>query len=80
MAAGISCREIVETITAYLEDGLAAPQHAQFERHLAKCDGCRAYLQQMRTTIATAGQLREDALDEGARDHLLALFREWKAG
>jgi anti-sigma factor RsiW len=71
----MTCTELVEHVSDYLEDALAADEQASFERHLAACDGCAAYLAQMRTTIAVTGQLREDDLDPAVRDRLLAALR-----
>ena len=71
----LTCSELVELVSDYLEDALAADERASFERHLAACHGCAAYLAQMRTTIAVAGRLREDDLDPAVRDRLLAAFR-----
>lgn len=48
----IRCRELVELVTAYLDDALRPEQRASVEAHLAKCDGCRGYLEQFRATIA----------------------------
>ena len=71
-----TCSELVELVSDYLEDALDAEERARFERHLAACDGCAAYLEQMRMTIAVAGRLREDDLDPAVRDRLLAAFRD----
>jgi anti-sigma factor RsiW len=75
----ITCRELVELVTDYLEDALPAPERARFEDHIADCEHCTAYLEQMRETIRLTGRLREDSLDPRARDELLAAFRDWKA-
>ncbi|HEU0193532.1 MAG TPA: zf-HC2 domain-containing protein [Gaiellales bacterium] len=71
----MTCRELVELCSDYLEGALDARQRAAFERHLAVCDSCAAYLEQMRMTIMLAGRLREDDLDPPVRDRLLAAFR-----
>ena len=52
------CREMVELVTAYLEDALSDRQRRRFEAHLAGCPHCTEYLRQMRTTIAITGRLR----------------------
>ena len=52
---GIRCKELVEPITEYLEDTLPSEDKARFEQHLAFCDWCRTYLDQMRLTIRTLG-------------------------
>ncbi|HEX2036305.1 MAG TPA: zf-HC2 domain-containing protein [Chloroflexota bacterium] len=76
----LTCRELVELVTEYLEGVLPAGERTRFEAHLADCPGCRNYLQQMRRTIDTLGRLSEDSLPEEAKQKLLAAFRSWKAG
>ena len=71
----VTCRELVELVSDYLEGALDAGDRAAFERHLGACDGCDAYLEQMRTTIALTGRLREDDLDPAVRDRLLTALR-----
>jgi hypothetical protein len=74
----ITCREVVELVTDYLEGALASEEVELFEQHLNFCDGCDAYVDQMRTTVAAAGQIREQDLPADIRDRLLAAFRDWK--
>ena len=74
----LTCRELVEIITNYLEGALSAAQRARFEEHLTKCTGCRNYLAQMRETIRLAGKLSEESIAPQARDDLLGVFRNWK--
>ena len=74
----LTCRELVELVTDYLEGALSREDRFRFDRHLAGCEGCTAYLEQMRAAIAAAGTLREDELDPGVRNALLAAFRGWK--
>jgi anti-sigma factor RsiW len=74
----LTCQELVELVTAYLEGGLAAPDHARFEEHIAVCEGCTAYLEQMRTTIRVTGMLTPESLSEEASTELLAAFRSWR--
>jgi anti-sigma factor RsiW len=78
--APLSCRELVELVTEYLEGALAPAEMARFERHLARCDGCRAYLEQMRATVAALGHLPPESLSPQAEEELLAAFRGWRAG
>lgn len=76
----LTCRELVELVTEYLEDRLAPAERARFEGHLAICAGCQAYVDQMRDTLRALGRLPEERLSAGARETLLAAFREWHAG
>ena len=53
--ADLSCRELVELVTEYLEGALPEGERARFEAHLANCAGCETYLEQVRATIALVG-------------------------
>jgi len=77
-STGMSCRELVEDITAYLEGTMPDPERRHFEEHLDLCRGCRVYIDQMRTTIRAVGSLREEALAPDTRESLLAAFRGWR--
>jgi anti-sigma factor RsiW len=76
--APLTCQELVELVTAYLEGSLPARERDRFDQHIAGCDGCTHYLQQMRLTIAALGHLPATAMAPPARDGLLAAFRTWK--
>ncbi|MGH2557447.1 MAG: anti-sigma factor family protein [Thermomicrobiales bacterium] len=78
VADEMTCQELVELITDYLEHALPAAERARFEAHLASCPGCRTYLDQMRRTLAVVGRLREDDVSPAAREKLLAHFRAWR--
>lgn len=71
----MKCKELVELVTEYLEGTLAAAERQAMDRHLAGCGGCRAYLEQMRKTIATMGRVSERELSERQRQDLLRLFQ-----
>ncbi len=78
MQHGLTCKELVEIVTDYLEDALPASERMRFEAHLAECDGCETYFEQMRETIRLTGVLREEQIEPEARDVLLEVFREWR--
>ena len=75
----LTCEELVELVTEYLEGKLAPHEGRRLEEHLGDCPGCRTYLDQMRQTIRTLGRLAEETIDPKARQELLQLFRQWKA-
>jgi hypothetical protein len=75
--AHMSCRELVELVTAYLENALSLENRMRFELHIANCDGCTTYLDQMRRTIELTGTLRVDDVSPGAEAALLRAFRDW---
>jgi len=76
----LTCQELVELVTDYLEDALSPAERARFEEHLSMCSGCRAYVEQLRDTIRLAGTLSEDDLSPRMRDDLLGAFRAWRRG
>jgi len=79
----ITCREVVELVTDYLEGTMPAEDRARFEEHLTQCDGCERYVDQMRTTIRAAQATAEDDLSEvppEQLDQLVDAFRDWKRG
>ena len=73
----LSCSELVELVTDYLEGALDDEASTQFEEHLVWCPPCVTYLDQMRETIAAAGRLTEDDLSPAARAELMHAFRDW---
>jgi anti-sigma factor RsiW len=74
----MACQELVEVITDYLEGTLPAHDRRRFEAHLALCDPCVVYLDQMRATIALAGRVAPAALSAPAREGLIEAFRGWR--
>jgi anti-sigma factor RsiW len=72
----ISCRELVELVTDYIEGRLATRDRRRVDRHLAGCDGCTRYLDQVRTTIRLTGELRDEDLAPELRRRLLAALRD----
>jgi anti-sigma factor RsiW len=74
----VPCWEIVDRITAYLDDALPDDMRVDVDEHLEVCEGCRNVLAQWRTVIALAGRLTEadvENTDELTRDRLLSAFR-----
>jgi anti-sigma factor RsiW len=76
----LTCEELVELVTDYVEDRLSPEDRARFDAHLADCPHCRDYLEQMRQTIRSLGDLPEESLSPAVRDALLTAFRGWSGG
>jgi len=74
---GLTCHEVVELVTDYLEDALPAEDRRRVEEHLARCEGCTRYLEQMRETIRLTGMLTEAQVPEEQKGALLDAFRTW---
>jgi predicted anti-sigma-YlaC factor YlaD len=75
---GLTCRELVELVTDYLEGAMDPVERARFEQHLSGCDGCTNFLRQMRMTVELTGRLTEEQIPEPQRSSLLLAFRTWK--
>jgi anti-sigma factor RsiW len=76
----LSCRELIELVTDYLEGALPPVDVARFERHIAGCDGCTTYLAQFRQVIRVTGTLTLDHVSADAEAELLQAFRGWRGG
>ena len=81
MSEELTCAEVVELLSDYLEGALdPAATLAHVEAHVADCDGCTMVLDQLRETIRLSGEVRESALSRDQRDTLLTAFRRHHAG
>jgi anti-sigma factor RsiW len=78
--ATMNCHTLVELVTDYLEGALPEDERARLEAHLAQCDGCTRYLEQIRTTMRLTGMLTEDQIEPEARSALRDVYRAWRAG
>jgi predicted anti-sigma-YlaC factor YlaD len=74
----LTCRELTELVTEYLEGKLSIGQRLRFEMHIGLCSHCRAYLRQMKQTVQTLGKLPEESVPPEALNQLLQRFRDWK--
>ena len=72
----LACREFVELVTDYLEGVLPEDERARMDAHLAECDGCAGYLEDMRRLVGTLHASRDPAPDPKTREALLRAFRD----
>ncbi len=70
------CREFVELVTDYLEGRLGDGDRVRFEAHLAECDGCDGYLEDMRRMVNSLQSFPPPPADPATRVALLAAFRD----
>jgi anti-sigma factor RsiW len=77
---GLTCKEVVEIVTDYLEGALSPEDRARFDQHLAVCDGCTYYVEQMRETIRLSGMVTEEQIPVTQRERLREAFHDWKTG
>jgi anti-sigma factor RsiW len=73
----LTCRELVELVTDYLEGVLPDAERVRFETHMVDCEGCDRYVEQIRTTVALTreAQALEDRPEITA---LLGAFRDYR--
>jgi anti-sigma factor RsiW len=76
-ARALTCREVIDLLTDYVEDALPAQERRRVEAHIASCDGCTTYLEQVRETIRLTGMLTEEQIPDEQKQQLLAAFRDW---
>ena len=77
MGRDLTCKELVELVTGYLDGSLRGRRRRRFEAHLAACDGCTRYLRQIEATIRATGTLTEEQVTDEQKTVLLAAFRDW---
>lgn len=76
--AAMSCQELVELVTDYLEGTLAWRDRRRVARHLRDCDACVEYVAQMRETLDLLGTVPVDTISPEAQATLLEAFRDLK--
>jgi predicted anti-sigma-YlaC factor YlaD len=78
LAGKLTCKEVTEALTHYLEGSLSFGERVRFQMHLGMCFGCRRYLRQMKLTIRTLGALPAEPIPPAVRDELIQRFRSWR--
>jgi len=76
----ISCKELVDLVTDYMDETISDEARAKFEQHLSECGYCNAYVKQMHLTVTLTKKLSEAESDvsKPAPNELLDIFRKWK--
>jgi anti-sigma factor RsiW len=77
-AEEMSCQQLVELVTDYLDGALDPGAHERFEEHIDLCSGCDLYLHQMQETATRLGSIPVDSLSAEARTTLLGAFRDFR--
>jgi anti-sigma factor RsiW len=72
------CRELVRVVSAYLDETLPAEDRIRFEAHLEECPWCVNYVEQIRETIATLGELEADSIAPERRREIVEAFADWR--
>lgn len=74
----MTCQEVTELVTNYLEGKLSFWTRVRFQVHLGMCVHCRRYLRQTRATIAALGGLAPPPPPPEVQEELLRRLRNWK--
>jgi hypothetical protein len=76
LTTSLNCNQLVELVTAFLDGVLDADTERQVVEHLANCDGCHRYLEQIKATIRSLGELPPGSLTKETRASLLDAVRD----
>ena len=76
--AALTCQEMVELVTDYLEGRLGWRDRRRVAKHLSVCHPCVRYVEQMRETLGLLGTVPVDTLSPEAQSTLLDAFRDLK--
>jgi anti-sigma factor RsiW len=79
LPGALTCHELVDLVTDYVEGALDDGERARFEAHIGPCRDCAAYVEQMGDTIRLMGEIEPGGLAPEIERQLLAAFRDWKA-
>jgi anti-sigma factor RsiW len=74
----LSCQQVVELITDYLEHTLLPEVRERLEAHVTECPGCESYIEQMQLTIDMLHQIARESVFSATKQELLQLFHDWK--
>lgn len=74
----LTCQELVEVVTDYLDGAMSVADRERFERHVGECAGCEAVVSQFRATIEVTGRLTEEQVSEQQRETMRGVFRRWR--
>lgn len=69
--AEMSCQDLVELLSDYLEDAVDAPTRARLEAHLERCLGCAAYFGQLRLTLRLLRAVRRESFSLDSLERVL---------
>lgn len=73
----LSCQQMTELITDYLEKRLPWTDRARFQMHIGMCQDCRRYLRQMKLSVAVLGRLPPEPVPDEVMNSLLTRFADW---
>jgi predicted anti-sigma-YlaC factor YlaD len=79
MPGNMSCRELVELVTDYLDGALDQADVQRLEEHIEVCGPCADYIEQVRSTARMAAEAAAAELElRPDREALLGAFRGFR--
>jgi hypothetical protein len=76
-STALTCKEVVELVTEFLEGGMAPEERVRLEQHLLVCPPCTLHIGQVRATIGLSALVRTDAAPGEVNQELIDRFRRW---
>jgi anti-sigma factor RsiW len=73
----LSCAQVVDLVTDYVEGNLDAADRLRFEEHVGICPPCRGFLSQMRVTRRVVGSVPVEPLAAPLEQALVDAFHDW---
>ena len=74
----MTCQDLAQLVTDYLDGAMGPAERSSFERHLSLCPPCVRFVRQMRATVEATGRVPAEAITPEIEEKLLAQFRSWK--
>jgi hypothetical protein len=69
------CEDYAALLDAYIDNECSGEERARVEAHLASCDGCRAYVQEVRMISDAFPDVEETEVPDGFADGVMAAVR-----
>jgi anti-sigma factor RsiW len=74
----LTCRQVSELATDYLDGQLSLLARLRFRRHLRRCPPCACFVEQLDTTVKLLGGLPHEPLCPETRAKLMRCYKDWK--
>lgn len=64
----LTCKQLIDFLDDYVDEALSQDERAEFDRHLALCAPCVAYLESYRETVRLGRSALEPSDEEAPGD------------
>jgi anti-sigma factor RsiW len=72
----ITCRQLIDFVASYREHELTPEQHLEFERHLAVCPSCVAFMKTYEQSVLLAKASADDPVPDEIPEALVRAILE----